>query len=610
MSKFLTNFSLPISPIPEVQSNPFFLPQINAAAQAEEVRKALGIKTTEEKISDIIAQLEPLEKKSLNEIPSEELRKGAPDQDHENIVKILNQIIALDPETPWAHFHRGQSLFNLGKYEAAALDFTQELEREDGPRVYRSYFQRSWCHLEMNEIGLAVKDFDNYKKFDTSNEINRESVAELQLRIDGSLDELHENARLKLSEVESFEKLEISGLNRRVAAIPEKDWLDFINEEWKELGPAISDKYSKSLELFNQLVECAPEKRWSHYDRGLNLMKLDRYEEALLDFEKESEINQSEHCKKTCTYAKADVHYLLQDYEKAKLGFEHLLQIQGESQDQIFDSAKRRLKSLEREGKEKTYYSEYIVPAFSIFCASFVAVAVTHALLQQDNAIYRRASSNPYIDEKESKEFIESLARVIFDCAMVYDDLADHVVENFHRLPKNFFQIIVESDSTQDLTAFLDEQQFLDQDLKKALVENFFVQIKDCEKDKLPKPFNCDYTKNYLYDVLLKNRDSQNYEKDPERMANAIRYYEEELSRNFQKLCEDFLRHEKIKPLLEDLVSKVEESLTKPAKDSNAVKPEEILESSEAKTPSKSPSITTMAKPKSSQEKVNSDSFR
>ena len=158
MSKFLTNFSFPIiTPIPTVQPNPLYPSQINGDAQVEEVRKALGIKTTEEKISDIIAQLEPLEKKSLNEILFEELRKGAPDQDHENIVKILNQIIALDPETPWAHFHRGQSLFNLGKYEAATLDFTQELEREDSPRVvYRSYFQRAWCQGEMNEKILII----------------------------------------------------------------------------------------------------------------------------------------------------------------------------------------------------------------------------------------------------------------------------------------------------------------------------------------------------------------------------------------------------------------------------------------------------------------------
>ena len=123
---------------------------------------------------------------------------------------------------------------------------------------------------------------------------------------------------------------------------------------------------------------------------------------------------------------------------------------------------------------------------------------------------------------------------------------------------------------------------------------NFFEELKALEKDRLPKPHNFKFPKNFLRDHLLKNSDSQNYPNDPVRMAEAIRTFEDEASRHFQEICENLLRNEKIEPLLALLVSNVEDLLIAPAKDSNAVRPEEILECSgeifSSKIPSEIPS--------------------
>ena len=586
MSKFfLTNFSLSTLPTPPVPPTPLYLEQRNGDAQMEEVRGALGLKTTEEKISEIIAQSlsfdpssDPFAKKMFIEIRLEDAKKeaSAPEPDHENIVEILNQVIALDPETPWAHFDRGQSLINLRRYEDAALDFTQELELHgDGPGVFRSYFERAWCNIEMNEIRLAVQDFGNYKKSDIGNGIDAKFVTTLQLRIDGAVDKLYENAQIKFSEANNLK------------------FSDF-GEEKKEIYlETETEKYLSSLELFNQLVECSPEKPWARYLRGLNLVSLGRYEEAVFDFEKELEINQSEHCKKVCTYEKAIAHGFLKDYEKSKSGFEYLLQIQGESQDPIFEVAKSRLEQVEIEEKLDRYapYMPYALPALAIYFLLATCLATQYignnARNRGDNARNRGEDSDRFRDEKEATDYIKNFARGVVDNSS-YEELANYLVENFHKLPKDFFQKIIKSSSAEELGVFLDGQQLLSAEVKKGLVENFGA-LKEYEKDRLPQPSHFKFPKNYLRDYLLKNSDSKNYPNDPVRMAEAIRNFEDEASRHFQEICENLLRHEKIKPLLADLVSNVEDLLIVPAKDSNAVRPEEILESPEKEIPSESP---------------------
>ncbi len=609
MSKLLTNLSSLIPPIRPVPPALPYLEQRNGAAQMEEVRRALGLKTTEEEISGVIAQslsldlsFKPFEKKLPIEILLEEVKKkaSASEPDHENIVKILNQVIALDPETPWAHFDRGQSLCALERHEDAALDFTRELElHEDGPGVFRSYFERAFCNVAMNKIHLAVQDFGKYEKSDTSNEIDAEFVTTLRSKIDDEVDALLKNARTKFSEADSLK-------------------LSDFGEEKKEIyREAKKDKYLTSLEFFNQLVECVPEKLWVHYDRGLNLMRLGRLEEAVFDFEKELEINQSEHCKKFCTYEKAIAHNVLRDYEKAKSEFEYLLQIQGESQDPIFDRAKKQLELLEARQKVSTVEKQrgeeanyaYIVPTATAIYLSLVVVA---CVLQQGNARNRRVSSGHFRDEKEAAEYIQFFAREFFD-NLPYEELADHLVENFHRLPKDFFQRTIKSSSPQELRAFLDEQQFLNAEVKEGLIGNFEA-LKQCEKDQLPKPFNFRFPKNFLRDYLLKESDSQNYPNYPAKMAEAIRNFEEAASKKFQEICENLLRDEKIKPLLAGLVSNVEDLLIAPAKDSYIASSEEILESFgeifDSETPSKSPLTTGNAEPKFSQEKVDLGSVR
>ncbi len=398
----------------------------------------MGLKTTEEEISEIIAQSlsldlssDPSAKKMFIKIRLEDAKKEAlaREPDHENIVEILNQVIALDPETPWAHFDRGRSLQNLGRYKDAALDFTQELKlHKDGPGVFRSYFERAWCNIEMNEIRSAVQDFNNYEKSDTSNEIDAKSVTALRLSIDGSVDKLHE----------------------------------------------------------------------------------------------EDEAN----------------------------------------------------------------HNMYVIFG-TIFTSFFLATSVA-LLLKQYNDRNRGEDSDHFRDEKEATDFIKGYARGFVD-SMSYEELANDLVENFNKLPEGFFQRIIKSSSTEELRVFLDEQQILSAEVKKDLVVNF-KELKEIEKDRLLQPHNFNFPKNYLRDFLLKNSDSQNYPNDPARMAEAIRNFEDEASRYFQEICENLLRHEKIKPLLAD----VEGSLTKTEKDSNAVRPEVILKSSEeifnSEIPSESPS--------------------
>jgi tetratricopeptide (TPR) repeat protein len=537
-------------------------------------KRALGLETTEEKINKIIQQslsdplkqaYEYVDNKSYAEIVYEEALKltRMENPNHEDIILLLSQVIHLDPKKPWAHYERSLELYALGKYEEAALDATKEIELHSskGPEVFYSYLQRAWANIKMNKVHLAAQDFQEYKKLDTGHVIDANSVKDLESVIDHHINKLHQKCRQDFKEFERFFSIgfvdfkEFEGLHS----------IETLGGEVSSEAGLVA-RYSDLLKSFDQLVESDPKRLWSRYDRGLALLKSCRYGEALLDFTKELEINHSKDCQKICRFEKGLIHYYKGDYKEAKSEWDKVLENQDESGDKIFEETRRNLKKIEeinRAYKEKTKEKTFGIPLIYFEIGALFTVLLAGSLIikmrleQEIGNQNRTGNSNHFREDAVAEAYTRNFARSVLD-NVDYDESANCLVENFHKLPEDFFQRLFKSNTNNELREFLDEQQFLNTNIKNCLIENS-EYLKKIEQDSLPKPTNYRFPKNFLRDILLKNSNSQNYPNDPVKMDKAIENFEDELSKNFHQICENILKNEKVKPLLDELSIRVED---------------------------------------------------
>lgn len=526
--------------------------------------RALGLKTTEEKINEIIQQSSNPPEPDYGYISNESYAKLLHEEareiqlsgklDDENIISILDQVINLNPKKPWVHFDRGMSLIDLKRYEEAALDFTKELEfHSEGPGVFRSYFERAWANIEMNKVHLAVQDFRRFKEYDTSHQIPAQPIKNLQLNITDQIDKLHEKCR------QDYRKIEAFGYSIEHTKVNAEELKSLTTES---LTTELGVRYSDLLKSFDQLAESDPERLWFRYDRGLFLTKLLRFDDAILDFTKELEINDSQESQKLCRFIIGQIHYIRGDFAKARPEFEKVLQNQDSSVDDYYTGwARRYLKDIETIDNYSALITNRLIVVTLLVVVTVGAGAF--ALLEQNKI----QNSDHFYPEDIAEPNTRYFARIMFG-NLSYDELADHLVENFHKLPEDFFQRLSKSNTSQELREFLDEQQFLSSEIKDGLIENF-EELKKLEQDQLPKPFRFRFPKNFLRDTLLKDSSSQNYPNDPARMNRAIENFEDEISKHFHEFCENILKNDKVKPLPDGLLIRVEDLVIDTAKNPN-----------------------------------------
>ena len=71
----------------------------------------------------------------------------------------FNEAIAIEGAYPVAYFGKGEALFQMQDYQAAATAYSQAIDRD--PNFAPAFNRRGECFLELMQVDLAANDFNN-----------------------------------------------------------------------------------------------------------------------------------------------------------------------------------------------------------------------------------------------------------------------------------------------------------------------------------------------------------------------------------------------------------------------------------------------------------------
>ena len=101
--------------------------------------------------------------------------------------------------------------------------------------------------------------------------------------------------------------------------------------------------YEKALQDLNKTIELMPDYASAYNNRGLVREKMEHYEEALEDFSKAIQLEESP----IAYYNRGNTYYELKEYDKALENYKHILQITGDNESELKKEAEQSIKIVE-----------------------------------------------------------------------------------------------------------------------------------------------------------------------------------------------------------------------------------------------------------------------
>ena len=175
-------------------------------------------------------------------------------------VELLDQVIALYPGHPEAHYKRGNALRDLGRLEAALGSYDTAVALSPG-------FAYAWCNRGAVQQALALYE-QALASYDRAIALDPRDAL------------VHSN-RGSLLQLMSRPELALESYDRALALAPQ--WFEI----WFHRGNLLktAGKTSLALASFDEAVKLRPESAEAHYNRGVLLERERQYRPALASYE-------------------------------------------------------------------------------------------------------------------------------------------------------------------------------------------------------------------------------------------------------------------------------------------------------------------------------------
>lgn len=192
-------------------------------------------------------------------------RMGAEDQ----AILSLKEVVRLDPDNPLAHVRLARALRNADRLEESVESFRRAVELDPEQMTYRLLYAR------------ALYDILRYE------EARREVEAVLVRSPQDSPQAAAAQNLLGLVKGESSDKGRRAMLNQNITipgvdmAVRGKKWALARGTAWQLMREG---RYADAEPALRQVLAIMPDDYKAHYDLGLTLMELGRYEDAIASF--------------------------------------------------------------------------------------------------------------------------------------------------------------------------------------------------------------------------------------------------------------------------------------------------------------------------------------
>jgi tetratricopeptide (TPR) repeat protein len=181
-------------------------------------------------------------------------------------ISVLDQAIALDPESADAYFARGHAYHNLSEFEAAIEDLTRAIELD--PDDVRSYQERGLAYGSNEQYELALADWT--KAIDVG---------------DGNLTDYIMRA-ITYGALAEFE-LALDDVNRVIRLAPK------ISHGYMARATIYVDmgEYEQAVADFTTVLELAPERADGYYRRARTYRRMYEWQSAFDDYSRYIELS-------------------------------------------------------------------------------------------------------------------------------------------------------------------------------------------------------------------------------------------------------------------------------------------------------------------------------
>lgn len=193
--------------------------------------------------------------------------------DYEGMVNSFSKYINEEnPTKSWlaeAYYFLGLGEFNLEHYSLAIKNFTLAIENHASHNYFFAFFNRALSYAELGQNNLAIDDFTKAIQIDSENidcYINRaELYGDLGFRHD-AIDDLKSALKIDQRNIQVLEKIIFTYMKM--------------------------EKYEDAIYYINEIIFANPKaNKMNFYNRGNCYMLLKKYPEAINDFDKAIEID-------------------------------------------------------------------------------------------------------------------------------------------------------------------------------------------------------------------------------------------------------------------------------------------------------------------------------
>jgi hypothetical protein len=359
---------------------------------------------------------------------------------------------------------------------------------------------------------------------------------------------------LKLLPEEESQKV-INFLKRTASQIHK----DVKSKKLRNHKEAKKEKLLECLKILDTTIEVKPNNDWLHFDRGLcqlDLAYLDSKSSsvnlnlAIEDFTAEIALGESKKNKEQIYdsyHQRAKCYYILGLSSKSLNDAQNAIELSKNDNPEFakeleklilkIKKEKEREIDLEKKKQEEINFNNEIINIFSLVGLTIFLNSVP-TLLRNINQSNSNSKKGEYLSEKDAQGMLKILVdTAIVDSGFLDKEFFEKLGEEEKKATLKLFDILQQEISDSEklskikdyLKSKLDEESSINPEIKDQIIDNF------SSLEEMAKTINLNgRQKNYLYNALLKNSDSQKSTMNPEKLL--------EVRKKFFQECEKALK--------------------------------------------------------------------
>jgi tetratricopeptide (TPR) repeat protein len=480
MSKSLvpSNFSLTQSSVQAVEIDPK-VSRFNPVKSKDD----LGFDELDQKVADM--------KRGAAVLAHNEGRKLHDLQQYQEAIVQFSVAIDLVPENGWQHYDRGLARSNLGLYEEAVNDFSEEIAINSKPIAQaKSFYERG---VAFDALGREEEALSDWRK-----------VVELNQEDDAAFE---------------YSKKGIVRLDSKIGLELQRE------RRWEE-----------SVRYFDDAIEISPNEPDLYNRRAFSYGQNGQFEKALQDLNKGIEIMPHNYPTAHTLYSLRGFTYSeLGDSENAIKDFDEFFKLRHQGYEEDLNQEVRK-KYKEISGHEPQPQNDYNL--FDIFMLAKNVGKLLWVVVPAIIKIFNDLNRKPPFREnpEEGYDAIRYYAQVAFNQMMEFGNLDEDEKKGLLAIDVNqageLFNKLMESPTPEKIDQILNEDlaSIEDEEKRNNLKELLRGTIGNCTIYSKPRVVNRGL-KSHLYDNMLLNGESEHYRMDPKILKKCVTVFNEEVIR-------------------------------------------------------------------------------